>query len=40
MSVEKLVTMLLDDVAAAVKDNTTWQGGHMSLVLGEHGCSW
>lgn len=37
MTVEKLVTMLLEDVAAAVKDNTTWQGGHMALVLSEHG---
>jgi hypothetical protein len=37
MSWEKLVTMLLEEVAAAVKDDTTWQGGHMSLVLGEHG---
>ncbi len=37
MTVEKLVTMLLEDVAAAQRDNTTWQGGHMSLVLSEHG---
>jgi hypothetical protein len=37
MTTEKPVTMLLEDVAAAVKDNTTWQGGHMSLVLSEHG---
>jgi hypothetical protein len=40
MTTEKLVTMLLEDVAAAVKDGTTWQGGHMSLVLGEHGYRW
>ena len=25
------------DVAAAVKDNATWQGGHIALVLSEHG---
>jgi hypothetical protein len=37
ISWEKLVTMLLEDVAAAEKDNTTWQGGHMALVLSEHG---
>jgi len=37
MTVEKLVTMLLEDVAAAMKDNTTWQGGHIALVLSEHG---
>jgi hypothetical protein len=37
MSWEKLITMLLEDVAAAVKDNTTSQGGHMALVLSEHG---
>jgi 16S rRNA C1402 N4-methylase RsmH len=37
MTVEKLVTMLLENVAAAVKDGTTWQGGHMSLILSEHG---
>jgi hypothetical protein len=33
MTLEKLVTMLLEDVAAAVKDGTTWQGGHLSLVV-------
>jgi hypothetical protein len=37
MSWERLTTMLLDDVAVATKDNTTWQGGHMSLVFSEHG---
>ena len=37
MTVEKLVTMLLEDVAAAERDNTTWQGGHMALALSEHG---
>jgi hypothetical protein len=37
MSWDKLVTMLLEDVAATAKDNTTWQGGHMALVLSEHG---
>jgi hypothetical protein len=37
MSPNKLMTMLLEDVAAAVKDNTTWQGGHMALVLSQHG---
>jgi hypothetical protein len=37
MSLDKLVTMWLEDVAAAVKDNTTWRGGHAALVLGEHG---
>jgi uracil DNA glycosylase len=36
MSWEKLAQMLLEDVAAAVKDNTTWQGGHAALVLSEH----
>lgn len=37
MSPEKLIQMLLEDVAAAVKDNSTWQGAHMALVLSEHG---
>jgi hypothetical protein len=37
MSVEKLITMLLEDVAAAMRDGNTWQGGHMALVLSEHG---
>jgi hypothetical protein len=35
VTIEKLVGMLLEDVAAAVKDNTTQQGGHMALVLSE-----
>ena len=37
MNVDKLVRMLLEDVAAAVKDGSTWQGAHMALVLNEHG---
>jgi hypothetical protein len=37
MTIEKLVTMLLEDVAAAMRDGNTWQGGHMALVLTEHG---
>jgi hypothetical protein len=37
MSWGRLTQMLLEDVAAATKDNTTWQGGHMALVLSEHG---
>jgi hypothetical protein len=37
MSWGRLTQMLLEDVAAAEKDNTTWQGGHMALVLSEHG---
>jgi hypothetical protein len=38
MTTDKLVRKLLEDVAAAVKDKTTWQGGHMALVLSKHGC--
>jgi hypothetical protein len=37
MSWDKLVQMWLEDVAAAVRDNQTWQGGHAALVLSEHG---
>jgi hypothetical protein len=37
MTTEKLVTMLLEDVAAAVRDGDSWQGAHMALVLCEHG---
>ena len=37
MTLEKLVTMLLEDVAAAVRDGDTWQGGHMALILSMHG---
>ncbi len=37
MSWEKIAQMLLEDVAAAVKDGNSWQGAHMALVLGEHG---
>jgi environmental stress-induced protein Ves len=37
LTVDKLVRMLLEDVAAAVKDGSTWQGAHMALVLCEHG---
>jgi hypothetical protein len=37
MTVEKLAGMLLEDVAAMMRDNTTWQGGHMALVLSQHG---
>jgi hypothetical protein len=29
--------MTMEDVAAAEKDDTTWQGRHMALVLWEHG---
>jgi hypothetical protein len=29
--------MWLEDVAAAMRDKTTWQGGHAALVLSEHG---
>ncbi len=36
LTVDKLVKMLLEDVAAAVRDTNTWQGGHMALVLCEH----
>lgn len=37
MTPEILVRLLVEDVAAAMRDGNTWQGGHMSLVLGEHG---
>jgi hypothetical protein len=38
MTIERLAEMLLDDVAAAVRDGgNTWQGCHMALVLREHG---
>ena len=37
MTVEKLAGMLLEDVAAMMRDNTTWQGGHMAVVLSQHG---
>jgi hypothetical protein len=37
MTFDKLATMWLQDVAAAVRDNTTRQGGHAALVLSEHG---
>ena len=38
MTMELLVKLLLDDVAAAVRDcGNTWQGCHMALVLREHG---
>ena len=38
MTVELLVKLLLDDVAAAMRDGgNTWQGCHMALVLREHG---
>jgi hypothetical protein len=36
MTIDKLVTMLLEDVAAAVKDANSLQGGHMALVVCEH----
>lgn len=37
MTADKLVKMLLEDVAAAVRDGNSWQGAHMSLVMSEHG---
>jgi hypothetical protein len=37
LSFERLAQMWLEDVAAAVKDNTTWQGAHATLILSEHG---
>ena len=38
MTMELLVKLLLDDVAAAVRDGgNTRQGCHMALVLREHG---
>jgi hypothetical protein len=38
MTEELLIRLLLDDVAAAVRDGgDTWQGCHMALVLTEHG---
>jgi hypothetical protein len=37
MGFEKLAKLWFEDVAAAVKDDTTWQGGHAALVLGRHG---
>jgi hypothetical protein len=36
LTIDRLVAMLLEDVAAAVKDGNSWQGAHMALVLGEH----
>lgn len=38
MTEELLIRLLLDDVAAAMRDGgETWQGCHMALVLREHG---
>jgi hypothetical protein len=38
MTVEKLISMLLSDVAGAERDGgKTWEGCHMALVLREHG---
>ena len=38
MTEELLVNLLLEDVAAAMRDGgNTWQGCHMALVLREHG---
>jgi hypothetical protein len=37
MTMDKLVTLLLEDVAAGVRDGDTWQGCHMMLVLTQHG---
>jgi hypothetical protein len=38
MTLELLLQLLLEDVAAAARDGgDTWQGGHMALVLREHG---
>lgn len=34
---EKLVALLLQDVAAAIRDGNTWQGCQMGLVLTQHG---
>jgi hypothetical protein len=38
MTAERLVTMLLEDVAAAIRDGgDSWQGCHMAILLSEHG---
>ena len=38
MSWDKLVTMLLEDVAAFMQPGEgDWRGAHMSLVMNEHG---
>jgi hypothetical protein len=37
MTAEKLVTLLLQDVAASIRDGDTWQGCQMALVLTQHG---
>jgi len=38
MTAERLVTMLLEDVAAAMRDGgDSWQGCHMAILLSEHG---
>jgi hypothetical protein len=38
MNLNRLVTMLLEDVAETTRgDETSWRGAHMSLVVSEHG---
>jgi hypothetical protein len=37
MNPNKLRTMLPEDVAAFMKDENSWRGGHMALVMSEHG---
>jgi hypothetical protein len=38
MTMDVLIKMLLQDVAAAMRDGgDSWQGCHMALVLREHG---
>jgi hypothetical protein len=37
MSWERLVQMLLEDVAASVRDGNSWRGAHMAQVLHEYG---
>jgi hypothetical protein len=37
MTLDKLGTMLFEDIAAMMRDGDSWQGAHMSLVASEHG---
>jgi len=37
LTVEKLTRMLLEDFAATMRGDDSWQAGHMALVLSQHG---
>jgi hypothetical protein len=40
MTANKLAQLWFEDVAAAMRDNTTWRGGHAALTLSLHGYTW